>query len=328
MGGGAIEDTAHAGSITQDFMSDEVKPSGRGIKWLIVAIPVWLALSGGVGLWLHFRQAEKERQEQKHAYRKDIDEKSLVDDFTKITRQIGPRHHASEAARLALMRMAAMIEGAMGPNNMGYEVKRIAGQEKAGITAPLLTADVLRRKTKEETWLVIPYDSPVPLRMGQASASAVAVSFAVAQSLIGQSLERNVRFLYVPMAYADEQDRRDCAAQVHRLISAQGVPHRVLVLGGMLHEGKLQLVSMPGDAGGGVVEGVKEIGENPIQGPVGFSTLLLEKNLPAAVLRSTRIGEWTAEQEDEIPAGSKVMVRSAEDVVKMLLHLSGGLQKK
>jgi hypothetical protein len=308
-------------------MSEHAPQRKLGIKILIVAIPVWLAVSGGVGLWLHFRQQEKERQEQKHAYRKDINQKSLADDFAKITRQIGARHHATETSREALLRMAAMIEGAMGPNNIGYEVKRLAGKEQSGITAPLLVADVLRRKTRDEIWLIVPYDSPREMPVGQASASAVAVSFAVAQSLVGQPLERNVRFLFVPMVYADAQDQLDTAAQVQRLIAVQGAPRLVLVLGSMLHEGKLQLCSSTA-AADDLLTGLTEVAAIRAQNDDAFSSLLSEKNLPAVLLQKRPNAEMTREQEDQMPAGSEIMANAAEDVARLLRHLASDPQKK
>lgn len=313
-------------------MSVESPQRRIGMKILIVAIPVWLALSGGVGLWLHFHQQEKERQEQKHAYRKDIDEKSLADDFTKISRQLGARHHATEPARDALMRMASMIEGALGPNNIGYEVKKLAGKDRSGVSAPLLTVDVLRRKTEQEIWLIVPYDSPPELPVGQASASAVAVSFAVAQSLVGQTLDRNVRLMYVPMAFADEQDRLDTAAQVKRLISVQGEPYQVLVLGSMLHDGALQLhtrdASQPAARESEDLVSPTANAAICLQDDGEFSSLLLEMNLPAALLLKASAGEMTALQEDEMPAGTKIMADAADQVLRLLRRMAFEVQKK
>lgn len=313
-------------------MSEQEKSGGLGVKWLIVAIPVWLALSGGVGLWLHFRQEEKNRQKQEHAYRKDIDAKSLADDFIKIVDLLGPRHDRSDQARESLQRMASMIEGAMGLNNIGYEVTRAAGRESRGISAPVLMADVLRRKTEKEIWMIVPYDSPPQLSRGQSSASTVAVSMAVAQSLVGRDIDHNIRFLFVPSAFAEEQERLDAAAQVKRLIGAQGVPRFVLVAGGMLHGGRLSLVSS--EAGSPIVREMQELvsvaqdASICLQDDDEFSSLLAEMNLPAALICSLPPDRVTAEQEDEMPAAKNVMAESASQLVALLLRLSSDTQKK
>lgn len=309
--------------------------ASRSLPWakiLIVAVPVWLLVSGGVGLYLHFHYQEKERQEQQHAYRKDINAKSLADDFLKISSLIGARHHQTPEARAGLLRMASMIEGSLGVNNIGYEVTKIAGKAHGDLTAPLLLADVLRRKTKEELWLIVPYDSPAELPRGQASASAVAVSFAVAQSLVGRSFVRNVRFLYVPMAYADEQDRLDMAAQVQRVISTQGGAIQVLVLGSMLHESKLTALTrdarQPLLREAADLMSASEDAQICLQEDGDFSSLLFEMNVPASLLLKRPLAEMNTEQEDSLEPGSTVLARSAADVAEVLIHLAGESQKK
>ncbi len=309
----------------------EKKRRRSWVKILIVAVPVWLLVSGGIGLWAHFHYQEKERQEQQHAYRKDINAPSLVDDFNKITQQIGPRYHASEDGRNGLQRMASMIEGSLGVSNIGYEVKKIASLQHAESVAPLLLADVMRRETEEEIWLIVPYDSPVSLPRGAASASAVSVSFAVAQSLVGQPLERNVRFLYVPMAYAEEQ-RLDMAAQVRRLIGSTRRAVQVLVLGSMLHEGKMATLTRDTellilrDASDLVV--VSEGSEICFQDDGEFSSLLHEMNLPTALLFKRPEADMSALLEDGIQAPADVLAESAEQVVAVLQRLSHPTQKK
>jgi hypothetical protein len=283
----------------------ETKRRRNWVKILIVAVPIWLVISGSIGLWAHFHYEEKERLEQAHVYRKDINAASLADDFAKITRQIGPRHHATENGRVGLLRMAAMIEGALGVNNIGYDIKKIAGSESAGIAAPLLVTDVMRRKTKEEIWVIVPYDSPEAMPAGAASASAVSVSFAVAQSMVGQPIERNVRFLYIPMAHAEEQERLDMAARVQRLIDSSGAAVQVLVLGAMVHAG--ELTALTRDA----------------QQPLVF-----EMNLPAALLMKKPEGEMTALLEDGIQAPASILAQSADQVVQVLWRMAGTVQKK
>jgi hypothetical protein len=313
-------------------MTTDSRTSWSWTKLLIVAVPVWLLVSGGVGLFLHFHYQEKERQEQQHAYRKDINAKSLADDFSKISSWVGARHHQSAEARAGLLRMASMIEGALGVNNIGYEVSKMAGQTQDDFAAPLLLADVLRRKTKEEIWVIVPYDSPASLPRGQASASAVAVSFAVAQSLVGRRFERNVRFLYVPMAYADEPSRRDMAAQVQRVIAVQGGSMQVLVLGSMLHEGKLTALTrdarQPLLREASDLVNASEDAEIGLQGEGDFAALLFEMNVPASLLLKKPVAKMTAEQEDSIDPGAVVLAQSASDVVEVLTRLAVDTQKK
>ncbi|MFM2171385.1 MAG: hypothetical protein RI957_1614 [Verrucomicrobiota bacterium] len=314
------------------MMTSESNRAGRAVKCLIVAIPLWLALSGGIGLWLHFRQQATEHQQQEHAYRKDIDAQSLADDFTKIVDVLGPRNDRTDTARKSLLRVASMIEGAMGVNNIGYEVTRAIGQDSKGIAAPLLMADVLRRKTDNEIWLIVPYDSPSDLPRGQASASSVAVSLAVAQSLVGSKVDHNIRFLFAPMVHADREQRLEVAAQVKRLIELRGSPRVVLVVGSMLHEGRLSLVSnQPSSAAVVAMQdqlSVIAAAGTCFEDDSEFSSLLAARDLPAALLVKAPQMPMTAMQEDGMLPGNNTLVASARDVVSLLLRLAGDSQKK
>ena len=209
------------------------------MKFFVVLVPVWLLVSCGIGLWAHFHFEKKEQQEQKHAYRRSINEVSLLDDFVKIADDIGGRNLAQMNGVASLKRMSSMIEGSLGISNMGYEVKKVPGVEIDGVSLPIYTVDVMRRETKQEIWLVVPYDSPSNAPRGAASASALSVSFAVAQALIGQPIENNVRFLFVPGAYASEDLRMDLLGKCQRLMNLGGRAKQVLVLGSMLHAVRL-----------------------------------------------------------------------------------------
>lgn len=309
-------------------MSEVSKKSLPWAKILIVAIPLWLAVSGGLGLWLHFRQQEKDRQDQRHAYRKDINADSVADDFAKIVNFLGPRHYGTTTSSESLQRMASMIEGAMGLSNIGYEVTKVAGKDQSGFTAPILMADVLRRKTKEEIWVLVPYDSPATLPRGQASASAVAASFAVAQTLVGRPLERNVRFVFLPMVDGDEQDQHAIAAQLQRLMAKHGEVWQVLLLGSMLHEGKLHAVCANAEQPmrRDLLKNVVISGDSQVQ--TRFCQILEQMNLPLAYLSTKPSEVISAEQEDEMLAAKKVIAVRAGDVAELLLLLANETQKK
>lgn len=280
-------------------------------KILVIVLPVWLCVSGGIGLWLHFQQQEKERQEQKHAYRQDIRAESLADDWSKIVDRIGPRHESTDAGKLALQRIASMIEGALGLNNIGYEVSKVASRGDDQSVAPLLLADVMRRQTAEEIWVLVPYDSPSHLPRGQASASAVAVSFAVAQSLVGSDFSRNIRFAYLPAASAPLDQRREMTARLQRLMKRGGGVHRVVILGSMVQDQ--------------VVE--KELAKSPSE-QAQWSELWPTSDWPIVILRAESEQPMTDLEEDACPVGSKILASNAEHIVGLLRTWAGESQKK
>jgi hypothetical protein len=280
-------------------------------KILIVVLPVWLAVSGGIGLWLHFQQQEKERQEQKHAYRQDIRAESVADDMQKIVERIGARHEASEAGKIGLLRMAAMIEGALGLNNIGYEVSKVASRGDDENVSPILLCDVMRRQTAEEIWVLVPYDSPSDLSRGQASASAVAVSFAVAQSLVGSTLPRNIRFAYLPSAHGAIEQRREMTERLQRLMKRRGAVVRVAVIGSMISE---DLV-------------VQDIGKSPSDQAL-WSELWPAREWPLSLLRAEGELPMNEQELDSCPVGSKVLASNAAQVVEQLRAWANEPQKK
>jgi hypothetical protein len=280
-------------------------------KILIVVLPVWLAVSGGIGLWLHFQQQEKERQEQKHAYRQDIRAESVADDMQKIVERIGARHEASEAGKIGLVRMAAMIEGALGLNNIGYEVSKVASRGDDENVSPILLCDVMRRQTAEEIWVLVPYDSPSDLSRGQASASAVAVSFAVAQSLVGSTLPRNIRFAYLPAAHGAIEQRREMTERLQRLMKRRGAVVRVAVIGSMISE---DLV-------------VQDMGKSPSDQAL-WSELWPANEWPLSLLRAEGELPMNEQELDSCPVGSKVLASNAAQVVEQLRTWANEPQKK
>lgn len=280
-------------------------------KILIVVLPVWLAVSGGIGLWLHFQQQEKERQEQKHAYRQDIRAESVADDMQKIVERIGARHEASEAGKIGLVRMAAMIEGALGLNNIGYEVSKVASRGDDENVSPILLCDVMRRQTAEEIWVLVPYDSPSDLSRGQASASAVAVSFAVAQSLVGSTLPRNIRFAYLPSAHGASEQRREMTERLQRLMKRRGAVVRVAVIGSMISE---DLV-------------VQDMGKSPSDQAL-WSELWPANEWPLSLLRAEGELPMNEQELDSCPVGSKVLASNAAQVVEQLRTWANEPQKK
>jgi hypothetical protein len=280
-------------------------------KILIVVLPVWLAVSGGIGLWLHFQQQEKERQEQKHAYRQDIRAESVADDMQKIVERIGARHEASEAGKIGLVRMAAMIEGALGLNNIGYEVSKVASRGDDENVSPILLCDVMRRQTAEEIWVLVPYDSPSDLSRGQASASAVAVSFAVAQSLVGSTLPRNIRFAYLPSAHGAIEQRREMTERLQRLMKRRGAVVRVAVIGSMISE---DLV-------------VQDMGKSPSDQAL-WSELWPANEWPLSLLRAEGELPMNEQELDSCPVGSKVLASNAAQVVEQLRTWANEPQKK
>jgi hypothetical protein len=207
--------------------------------------------------------------------------------------------------------MAAMIEGALGLNNIGYEVSKVASRGDDENVSPILLCDVMRRQTAEEIWVLVPYDSPSDLSRGQASASAVAVSFAVAQSLVGSTLPRNIRFAYLPSAHGAIEQRREMTERLQRLMKRRGAVVRVAVIGSMISE---DLV-------------VQDIGKSPSDQAL-WSELWPAREWPLSLLRAEGELPMNEQELDSCPVGSKVLASNAAQVVEQLRAWANEPQKK
>lgn len=171
-----------------------VSDNRRSRRWVVivlVGIPAWLVASTLFGWWAWNR--EHQRGEEGAKFAREIDAGSLESAMRKIRDFATPRGVGDEAGRLGLTRMAAMIEGSLGPSNAGYEVRRLQGVSAEGGEWPALQV-VVRGDSRPPLWVICPYDEAE----AAPDASAVASTMAVATALAGKSLGRPVHFLFVP----------------------------------------------------------------------------------------------------------------------------------
>ncbi len=296
------------------------------VKLIIVAIPVWLLVSGGVGLWLHFRAADQKERDNRLAYQKQINAVSVIDDFNKITDVIGARHVESEQGRAGLTRMAAMIEGSLGPSNMGFQVIKHQGPLLDEVSFPLIEVAVMPKISTTSLWVVVPYDAPATESRGSAAASSLAVSFAVAQALVAKELPTNIHFLFVPHAFADEELRMSLIGKIKQIIDKKSGCSQVLVIGSQLHPGELFVSSR--DASVPLMKKasdlIHDLGAEAIcmQDDGELSVLLFEAGLPSSLLLTQSSEEMSAELIDSIKPQAQMLGDHAAQVLDVILRLA------
>ena len=158
---------------------------------MLVGIPAWLVASTLFCWWAWKRQLERGEEGAKFA--REIDPVLLAADLRKVADFASPRGVGDGEGRAGLTRMAAMIEGSLGPSNAGYQVRRLQGVTSGEGEWPALQV-ILRGDDRPPLWVVCPYDE-LP---GNPDASGVVSTLAVASSLAGKSLGRPVHFLFIP----------------------------------------------------------------------------------------------------------------------------------
>jgi hypothetical protein len=172
------------------------KPRRRWAPVLLVVIPVWLILSASVGIWLLFRHEKKQAEIEQARFSQAVSAELIADDLKKLVTVIGERNPSSETAAANLTRTASMLEGLLGPSNVGYAVKKHPGPAKW----PILQITIRGESDDQPVWVIASYDSPAGSKGAEANASGLAATFAAAQAMAAEKPRRPVHFAFVPHA--------------------------------------------------------------------------------------------------------------------------------
>lgn len=200
-------------------------------KWLIAILPLWLVVSGGVGLFLHFRHQEQDAFEQQRVFRREAQLSSLADDWRKFEQVIGARSELDVDQRLALRRAASMLEGALGTTNMGYAVNSYAGPKIEGDNWPVLTVSTRDAAQGAPIWVIFSYDTAEGATAVEEGSATLALSLAIAQSLVGEDLTHPIRLMWVPHGRTRSAGHcEEMLGKVKTILSASSAPLWVLVM--------------------------------------------------------------------------------------------------
>jgi len=168
------------------------------MAWVLVILPLWLVVSTLGGLWMWTRKEDALHEPAKFATA--LSQEGLRAELVKVLERVGPRHTASEAGRAGLRRMAALIEGTLGPDNAGYRVERVIGPVSGQESWPILMA-TLPGGDQSPLWVVAGYDQNPAGGGIEANATGVTSVMSIAQALAGESFDRPVVFAFLPHGY-------------------------------------------------------------------------------------------------------------------------------
>jgi hypothetical protein len=285
----------------------------------LVLLPAWLIASGAIAIVLYFQNQSKQGARLDHAFSRMVSAQSIADDVEKLTRVIGERHDGSESAARALTQAARMIEGALGPSNVGLEIRKVAGPS----AWPILTSTIPgAHPDQAPIWLVTSYDSR-PGSMGvQANATGVASLMAVAQALVSSPLARPIQIAFLPHANAPDSPVLDTAARLGALAKDA---HLILCIEAMAANDSLWLTSrdtespaLPHLAGLGEVKGADVTCLNEDS---DLASLLYESGLPA--VRISTCAQLTKENPDHQPIRPETLAASTGRLVTFVQRIAG-----
>lgn len=295
-------------------MSEATPKRAGSITLLLVLLPLWLVVSGGFAIWFYFYKEKKDAQQDQARFAQTVSVPGLADDLRKIVEIIGERHGGSETAAKNLTRAASMIEGALGPSNTGFTVRRVQGPAEW----PLLQVTVKGIKPDAPAvWVLASYDSRPGSPGAEANATGLAATLAAAQALAADKPAADIHFLFIPHANDPESPILETAAKFATMATA---PKAVLCVEAMGAGEPLWLSSRDPDAlplthvqGLGSVRGAEVV---CLGDDVDFASILFESGIPA-VRVSTRPLVTSQEADEKLPT-APVLAASTGRLVELI----------
>lgn len=156
------------------------------IKIGIAVIPALLILSIIIALYLGATEEEPESR----PIEGEVTQAEVLDYLTKMKRQIGPRRVGDAEGQLGLKQAAAMIQGTLGPENLGYEVTIVDQISANGLLWKTIAVRAGKREAAEKLCLAMPY--------GERDGDAASFGLGFAEYLTVHGVEVDLTLLFYP----------------------------------------------------------------------------------------------------------------------------------
>jgi hypothetical protein len=280
---------------------EEVKSKRRPwVVYLLCLIPVWLLVSGGLGLWGYFQAQKVEEKKEAARFASVVSAGSIADDFHKLAVVIGARNSTVDEGK-GLSRAASWIEGILGPSNTGYAVGKTIVPGTGGW--PILRVDLRGSDEKAAPlWIVTNYESPSDEKGIAEASSAVVSMIAAAQALAGEKPRCPVRFVFLPEGH---ESSAVMVGRFVKLVGEEAPAAAILCVGSMRGGEGLYLATM--DSSNRALAVLGSLGEvQPVEKMRGtLAAALFESGLPAVHVAANTLKEAAPETpEPEILAAS------------------------
>ena len=218
-------------------MTEEGSKRPRWVGLLLVILPLWLITSGGVAMWYFLHRDKKLENMEQQRFSRSVSAAALADDVRKLVEIVGERNGTSETASKNLSRAASMIEGSLGPSNIGFAVNLTPGPADW----PLIHVRILGSDPEAAAvWVVCAYDSRPGSPGAEANATGVAATLAAAQALAGEKPRASVHFAFLPHGNDPAPPLKETA---RKLANLAGKPSALLCVEAMGRGGELWLAS-------------------------------------------------------------------------------------
>lgn len=170
--------------------------SPRIYKILLMILPLGVVIGTIIFMFMYFYLEREQEKSQPVIAAHGFRAADLEDMVDKFTGRIGERSIDTEPGRSGLRRAASMIEGRLGPQNVGYSVGRSEGLAAHGLLWRSLSVEIPgEKKPKEVVFAAVSYAGP-----GQdADANTVSTMIMLASSMAREKPARTLRFVFIPI---------------------------------------------------------------------------------------------------------------------------------
>lgn len=163
---------------------------------MLMILPVGVVIGTIIFMYMYFHNERRDAQEHavivSHGLRVD----DLDDMVMKFTDRIGERDVETEQGRAGLKSAASMIEGRLGPQNVGFPVKKDQGEARHGLLWKSLWVDIRGEKTPERVVIAaVSFAGAGEV----ADANTASTLLMLASSMAREKPARTIRFVFLPL---------------------------------------------------------------------------------------------------------------------------------
>ena len=159
-------------------------------------LPVGVVIGTIIFMFMYFYNERRDEQERTVIGSHEIRVDDLDDMVGKFTDWIGSRDVDTEQGRNGLKSAASMIEGRLGPQNLGLKVEKGPGEAKYGLLWKSLWVDVRGQSSPDKVVIAAVSFSGV----GEvADANVVSTMVMLAASMARDENSKTVRFVFLPL---------------------------------------------------------------------------------------------------------------------------------
>lgn len=198
--------------------------SPRIYKILLMTLPVGVVVGTIVFMVMYFYLERKDEREHAVIISHGLRLGDLEDMVGKLTDRIGSRDMETEAGRGGLRRAASMIEGGLGPQNVGYPVKKSEGEAAYGLLWKSLSVELRGEQNPDDVvFVAASYAGAGDV----ADATCVSTLMMLASAMAREKPAQTLRFVFLPMDRAPAEQNRwlmsRCLAAGERCVGIIGL---------------------------------------------------------------------------------------------------------